>query len=249
MNSNENINFRGNDPGAVQYGNFINYYSFHPAEDRLNLFPTHIWEQTNENLEEPFLVLDIGCNSGNFTQIVYPFLKKHTKRKVIVLGVDIDGDLITRAEENNQFNENVMYACLDIMKSKEDGFRGHLNYHGKTKFDAVFCLSVTMWIHLNSGDDGLREFLQTVSNLSEMLIIEPQPWKCYNSALKRMKKANDVFPRFKELTLRNNIEADIEMILIKDQGLEKFFETVPTKWNRKICFFKKKIFDYSVKLF
>lgn len=30
------------DPGAVKHGNFINYYQFHGAEQRLNAFPGRI---------------------------------------------------------------------------------------------------------------------------------------------------------------------------------------------------------------
>jgi hypothetical protein len=36
-----------------------------------------------------------------------------------------------------------------------------------------------MWIHLNHGDDGLWAFLEQVSSMTDHLIVEPQPWKCY----------------------------------------------------------------------
>lgn len=57
--TNNALDFKGNDPGAVQYGNFINYYSFHPPEERISLLPHNIWY-----FEKPYTLLDIGCNTG-----------------------------------------------------------------------------------------------------------------------------------------------------------------------------------------
>lgn len=54
------LNFFGDNPGAVQYGNFINYYQFNAPENRLELLPIKtIW---NDNKD--FFGLDVGCNSG-----------------------------------------------------------------------------------------------------------------------------------------------------------------------------------------
>jgi hypothetical protein len=53
------LDFKGGNPGAVQYGNFINYYQFHPPENRLKLLPTGVWNKT-----KPFCALDLGCNAG-----------------------------------------------------------------------------------------------------------------------------------------------------------------------------------------
>lgn len=55
----EMLNFRGGNPGAVQYGNFINYYQFNLPKNRLELLPTNIW-----NVKDQFFGLDVGCNSG-----------------------------------------------------------------------------------------------------------------------------------------------------------------------------------------
>lgn len=55
----DNLNFRNKNPGAVQYGNFINYYQFHPPEQRISLLPCDIWGKCDS-----FVALDIGCNSG-----------------------------------------------------------------------------------------------------------------------------------------------------------------------------------------
>ena len=46
-------------------------------------------------------------------------------------------------------------------------------------FDLVMCFSVTMWIHLNRGDEGLEEFVKFCCGASRNVLVEPQPWKCY----------------------------------------------------------------------
>jgi hypothetical protein len=57
----DELHFKGNDPGAVRHGNFINYYQFNNAENRLKLLPTDLW---NTETDQSFVCLDIGCNSG-----------------------------------------------------------------------------------------------------------------------------------------------------------------------------------------
>lgn len=58
-----NLQFRGNNPGAVQYGNFINYYQFNPPENRLEVFPIETLDQIRTEGTRLFC-LDIGCNAG-----------------------------------------------------------------------------------------------------------------------------------------------------------------------------------------
>lgn len=235
------------EPGAVRYGNFINYYDFNSAQERLNLLPndSSIWNHSEdtESSNKPFLVLDVGCNAGNFTQLLYEFLKNQVQnRKVIIFGIDIDSILIKRASEANNYPENVFYACYNIMDFSEDDncIVNHLKLYEKPAFDVVCCFSITMWIHLNNGDNGLNRFLDSVSDLSELLIIEPQPWKCYQNALRRMKRANaaNIFPHFSTLKIRNTVEDDIKTYLMAKKALHIVFESDPTKWKRKICLYR-----------
>ena len=51
------------EPGAARVGNFINYYSFNPAEKRLQLIDLKLVEKYL-SAEKHLLALDIGCNSG-----------------------------------------------------------------------------------------------------------------------------------------------------------------------------------------
>lgn len=52
-----------NDPGAAPYGNFINYYSFNPPENRLSLIPPALLRDLGYS-DETTLIVDVGCNSG-----------------------------------------------------------------------------------------------------------------------------------------------------------------------------------------
>ncbi|XP_037052283.1 probable RNA methyltransferase CG11342 [Bradysia coprophila] len=232
------------DAGSAQYGNFINYYQFNSAEKRIDLLPDSIWKRSSSGSspinDNRYIVLDIGCNAGNLTQILYEYLVQHTGQNVHILGIDIDPLLIDRCIQHNQHGANVKYECWNIMEhSREDSLTDYLKQFGRTRFDAVFSLSLTMWIHLNNGDSGLQSFLEKISNLGNLLVVEPQPWKCYLTAMKRMRRSGKTFERFKELTVRNDVEEWIQSTLVRDDVFRVIFQTTPTQWNRKICFYER----------
>ena len=52
------------DPGAAPYGNFINYSTFNPPENRLSLIPASLLQELGYSRGEDTLILDVGCNSG-----------------------------------------------------------------------------------------------------------------------------------------------------------------------------------------
>ncbi len=50
-------------PGAARQGNFINYYQFNPAQERVSLLPGDLLRLADGEGGE-IVCLDVGCNSG-----------------------------------------------------------------------------------------------------------------------------------------------------------------------------------------
>lgn len=156
-----------------------------------------------------------------------------------VLGIDIDPVLIKRAVEQYS-DDSIKFECLDIMDNhKRNNIIQYLETKRLRYFNITFCFSVTMWIHLNHGDEGLKEFLKYIASISELLVIEPQPWKCYKTAVKRMKQQDFTFPHFHKLCIKQNIEDEIEEYLVTACGLIKISDSNKTKWGRKLLVFKQ----------
>lgn len=224
----------------MQYGNFINYYQFNSAEERLKLLPNEHWSTDDETTDEPYLVLDVGCNSGVFTKLLHTYLRTlMPQRKVLVYGIDIDDTLINRARHENDDCDSISYDCVDVMDNKAfEKVHQYLSLQQRSQFDAVCCFSITMWIHLNHHDVGLQEFLRKLSALAKLFVVEPQPWKCYQTAERRLKKTGEVFPLFLELNWRTQVEDEIQNYMEVALRRKKLYESCPTKWKRKICFYR-----------
>uniref|UniRef100_A0A1B6CG44 RNA methyltransferase n=1 Tax=Clastoptera arizonana TaxID=38151 RepID=A0A1B6CG44_9HEMI len=242
-NVDDNLNLDGR---SARYGNFTNYYEFHPTEFRIKLIPNNVWDLGGNDI----VCLDVGCNSGKLAQalhqhisstIAFTFKNKKDVPKCYILGVDVSQELIDKAVETNN-NPYITFKTVDVCsKSGKNVINQYLSCFNRTSFDIVFCFSVTMWIHLNYGDEALKEFLLYVSNQTDMLVLEPQPWRCYLRAVRRLKRAeNGTFEKFSKLKMRLSIEDDIENILIEECKFNQVLKTEETPWGRIITFYKRK---------
>ncbi|KAJ0068283.1 hypothetical protein NL108_004644 [Boleophthalmus pectinirostris] len=168
------------DPGAAPFGNFINYYTFNPPENRLSLIPASLLKDVAHG-EEKTLILDVGCNSGELTVAFYEHLQKYqteeapSQKPVHMLGFDLDETLIERANQTNPFPDNISFLRLDIT-SDTGVLQDYLKLHGCAQFHLCLCLAVTMWVHLNHGDSGLLQLLSDLASCSQYLLLEAQPW-------------------------------------------------------------------------
>ncbi|KAM4796073.1 RNA 5'-monophosphate methyltransferase [Rhinophrynus dorsalis] len=247
------------DPGAAPYGNFPNYYSFNPPESRISLLPAGLLSKllrrttgTDSRVEPvtPLLGLDIGCNTGDLSAALYSHLLKSTTDgssdvpgDLRFLCCDIDSDLIARAQTSNPFPESISYITLDIMDSSsvQGPIQGFLDGFGRSTFDIGFCMSVTMWIHLNYGDQGLVDFLGQLATLCDYLLIEPQPWKCYRSAARRLRKlGRQDFDHFHSLSIRGDMAENVTHILTSGGIAELIHSFGNTSWDRSLLLFQVK---------
>lgn len=162
-------------------------------------------------------------------------------RDLHLLCCDIDPVLIERAQQSSPFPNSISFANLDIMDSntREPFLSSYLSRFGRSTFDISFCMSVTMWIHLNHGDRGLVEFLAFLASLCRYLLIEPQPWKCYRAAARRLRKLgrND-FDHFRSLAIKGDMAERITQILTRDCTMELVCCFGNTSWDRSLLLFK-----------
>ncbi|TFK41603.1 Bicoid-interacting protein 3-domain-containing protein [Crucibulum laeve] len=77
-------------------------------------------------------------------------------------------------------------------------------------YDVVAAFSISKWIHLNDGDEGLRHFFMRIHKVLKTggtFVLEPQPWDSYAKA----KRMNEILKEnAKNLTIRPD---DFESIL------------------------------------
>ncbi len=160
-----------------------------------------------------------------------------------ISGVDIDPVLISRCCAHSTHPSHVTYRQCDVMDpSQRDAVLTEFfsQHEDAQEFDLVACFSVTLWIHLHHGDEGLRTFLRFVCKRSKHLLIEPQPYKCYKSAVRRMKRANcDGFPQFNSLLWKHDVDEKIIEFVVEECGMTLERTLGHTHWDRKMCFFSK----------
>ncbi|KAM9860146.1 pre-miRNA 5'-monophosphate methyltransferase [Aulostomus maculatus] len=239
-----------NDPGAAPYGNFINYYTFNPPENRLGLIPATLLRDLGYGEHQPTLVLDVGCNSGELSVAFYKHLVQKPESeddtgpdgtKVHLLGFDLDESLIQRAQQTNPLPRSISFIPLDITEHN-DQLHDYLNQHDCPHFHLCLCLAVTMWVHLNHGDSGLLQLLSRLASISQHVLLEAQPWKCYRSAARRLRKlGRSDFDHFKTLKIRGNISDHAREHLEKHCNMKLIQSFGSTAWDRELLLFKRNV--------
>ncbi|GLD91549.1 hypothetical protein PINS_up000082 [Pythium insidiosum] len=178
---------------------------------------------------------------------------RSNRKRLHVLGIDVDAELIERASQKAVScvdSDTISFAHADVMETS--AFRSTIQEFMKVtretssaerrSFDLVSLFSVTMWIHLNHGDDGLWSFLGTIADMTEHLLVEPQPWKCYRNALKRLARLRaHIPPSFKGLQVRENVLEKMDAFL-----RERFRFCAPlgkTNWSRPMLLYSRSPID------
>jgi hypothetical protein len=140
---------------------------------------------------------DLGCNEGDLSLEMSQLLasiyteSSDMRRHVQMVGLDIDPELITRAQSKfhrrteSNGNNCAFYVCnlLDEQDhmSRCKSFLNEKSSSTQLRFDLMSIFSTTMWLHIHAGDEGLKQFIKRCCDLSDMILIEPQPSKWYDS--------------------------------------------------------------------
>ncbi|VDB85339.1 unnamed protein product [Peniophora sp. CBMAI 1063] len=79
----------------------------------------------------------------------------------------------------SHFPHNVAFRCADWVNTRiqEDD----------NLYDVCIAFSITKWIHLNNGDEGIKTFFQRIYDTlvpGGAFVLEPQPWDSYAKARK-----------------------------------------------------------------
>lgn len=166
--------------------------------------------------------------------------EEQERRKVRLLGFDLDETLIQRAQQSNPLRDSITFIPLDITEDTGQ-LQDYLHQHGCSHFHLCLCLAVTMWIHLNHGDSELLRLLSRLASLSQHLLLEAQPWKCYRSAARRLRKlGRSDFDHFKTLKIRGDVAEHAREHLETRCGMELIRSFGSTAWDRKLLLFRRR---------
>jgi 7SK snRNA methylphosphate capping enzyme len=87
------------------------------------------------------------------------------------------------AEAKPLFPQNLSFMVQDVLEMGQSPGKGDDAASGTTlTYGTIFCLSLTKWIHLNHGDEGLLRFFRILHGLLDpdgYLILEFQAWQSY----------------------------------------------------------------------
>jgi len=141
-----------------------------------------------------------------------------------------------------QNNPSLAFKHCDITEDNSiEVIEDYLRQENIETFNMIFCFSVTMWIHLNQGEPGLLKLFEQCQRLTnKWLILEPQPWKCYMTAARRMRKLKK--PEFEHLeTIVHRQEKLLPYLtgICETVGFKLVSQLGQTNWERKIFLFEK----------
>ncbi len=170
-----------------RYGSFVRYYEHNPVERRLAVllnspslaFLDPVSFVINKYPFGPLLLVDLGSNSGNLTLALHSLVQSvdmSRSKDWHSLGLELDPELVdvARSACRDRMVHDVRFECCDLLVDGESRMMEFAQMHGRTGIQIVTAFALTMWLHINVGDEGLRKVLRSWGRLADVLIVEPQ---------------------------------------------------------------------------
>lgn len=231
------------DSRGHHHGNFYQYYQFHNSLSRYSILLNNTFYNLWESLSKPstFYLLDIGCNEGNLTIELYNLIKLQLPSYIqcMIIGIDLDNNLINKAKEKySSFSNEIIFLTLDCMIPH--AIENIMKEHNIIKFSLVTAFSITMWIHMNHGDNGLIYFFNLMFDITNGgILIEPQKWISYRKAIQRCRRMKiSELPHYQDITIRD-IEAYAEEYYQLNQNMKLLWRVPCEEWGREALLFIK----------
>ena len=175
-----------------RHGNFKHYYEFHNASaERFKGILPGSFRRMWLSLDQPdtFTVLDVGSNEGDLTVELLRLVQAELPGvRCVAYGLDFDSALVEVAKSRHQHNPHVDFFVFDVMtENNMDKFLMARGLVGRVSL--VACLRVSMWVHLNYGNEGLTRLLSLLGGATSCaLALDPQKLSYYKKACSRNAK-------------------------------------------------------------
>lgn len=203
--SNATKNYRPQD-AHFKYGNYSRYYGYRNQKCESDIRLTKFRKEWFENKD----ILDLGCNAGNVTLTIarnfnpsliigididanlvlaarknirnyisndFETFSENFPTSLVLTHGPIKKTPEASVSKTKGFPNNVVFVEGNYVLPSDDQISQQLE-----EYDCILCLSLTKWIHLNWGDEGLqRAFKRMFAQLRDggKLILEAQPWCSY----------------------------------------------------------------------
>ncbi|KAK2467616.1 hypothetical protein APHAL10511_000471 [Amanita phalloides] len=240
------------------YGNYHGYYSKRPAANdaRLSVLPKTLFSGAtvldigcNEGWVTCEIAQRLGARKVVGVDIDERLVNGAWRRRRAVWSLqgngddgDGDWDYFPASCEHEFGSLPVPPAAAAVLPAEKHGFPHNVAFRtvdwveeemveDKEGYDVVMALSLTKWVHLNKGDEGLERLFRRVYRVLRSggtFVLEPQPWETYAKAKRqqpRLRETGHVLQlhpdEFPELLESIGFEFSQDLGLVGDGGFSR----------------------------